>query len=190
VPGSAFTDHIGITGRCLASAWAGRWRWVGGGRPPQALVSVWSHSLPYRAVHRRPRTACPPRCGRWRPVANRGAQCSKTCEGATPSVGSNPTSTATVMSQDIEDTPNPRQGPGAENWPVTPDDGPHPIRVGDRVVTGDAQGAGIGRDQGGQDTDHRGLTGPVRTQKRQVRTLLAAAGPKMRPQPGRRQRPG
>ena len=56
--------------------------------------------------------------------------------------------------------------------PGDPDDGPHPIGIGDHVVTGDAHGAGIGRDQGGQDADHRGLPRPVRTQQREDRALL------------------
>ena len=53
-----------------------------------------------------------------------------------------------------------------------PDDGPHPVRVGDHVVTGDPHGAGIGRDQGGQDADHRGLAGPVRAEQGQDRAFL------------------
>ena len=53
-----------------------------------------------------------------------------------------------------------------------PDDGPYPVGVGDNVVTGDAHGAGIGRDQGGENADHRGLAGPVGAEKRQDHALL------------------
>ena len=52
------------------------------------------------------------------------------------------------------------------------DDGSNSVRVGDHVVTGDAHRPGVGQDQGGQDTDHRGLAGPVGAEKRQDRSLL------------------
>ena len=53
-----------------------------------------------------------------------------------------------------------------------PDERPHPVGVGDHVVTGDLHGAGVGRDQGGEDADDRGLAGPVRAEQREDRALV------------------
>ncbi|MDX6336277.1 MAG: hypothetical protein QOG05_3617 [Streptosporangiaceae bacterium] len=45
------------------------------------------------------------------------------------------------------------------------DRGPHCVRIGGHVVTGDGDLAGVGRDQGRQDPHHGGLAGPIRAQQ-------------------------
>jgi hypothetical protein len=49
--------------------------------------------------------------------------------------------------------------------PSHADRGPHRVRIGGHVVTGDADLASVGRDQGGQDPHHGGLAGPVWAQQ-------------------------
>jgi len=66
-------------------------------RWPGLWAQFWSHSPPYRAVHRRTRAACLP----WSRIlpAGGGCRCAvlESVRGGNPSVGSNPTSTATGL---------------------------------------------------------------------------------------------
>ena len=57
--------------------------WPVRGGPPGLWSQFWSHSLPFAAVHGRPRAPRLRWPGRWRTPVNSGAQYSKACEGAT-----------------------------------------------------------------------------------------------------------
>ena len=59
----------------------------------------------------------------------------------------------------------------AENWPVTPIAARTPSRVGDHVVARDADLAGVGRDQRGQDLHHRRLACAVGPEQGEDRAL-------------------
>jgi hypothetical protein len=107
-PGSASTDSHRQSWPLSAGARTGR---------PRPRAQFWSHSPLSGAICRRPRAACPCWSGT---VINTGAQYSKACEGATPSVRSNPTSTADESRADAGApretvvsvlTPQPEQNP-------------------------------------------------------------------------------
>ena len=54
---------------------------------------------------------------------------------------------------------------------MTPIARAHPVGIGDDVVAGDADLAGVGRDQRGQDLHHRGLAGAVGAEQGEDRAL-------------------
>jgi len=55
--------------------------------------------------------------------------------------------------------------------PGDPDRGPHLVRVVHHVVAGHAQPSCVWRNQGGEDPNHRGLAGAVRSEEGEDRSL-------------------